>query len=350
MSSSIKLSAQRCKIPDSWEEIYDFVCQQRWGDGLPIVPPTEERVRRMIEYVGREPNEVIATIPPANGEATVEKIAINAVMAGCRPEYMEVIISAVEAITEPDFNLDGIQHTTNPTGTLAIINGPIRKKLDVNCTWGCLGPGWRANATIGRAVRLIQINSGAVPGEASRALHATPAKYTFCFGEDEEGSLWDTLQAERGFDREASTVTMVASQDVRNCLTLHMGANVELYLRSAANALSAAASNSMAMGEGEPVIVFTAAHVRALMEHGFSKSDVKQYIFEHAKMPLEQYVSIRGKDCLFYARVVDDMVLPCEHDGDIILVVAGGAESGHVLVMPSWGHSRSQTKLIRERA
>ncbi|MEK7874017.1 MAG: hypothetical protein AAB502_09215, partial [Chloroflexota bacterium] len=168
-------------IDESLEAINDAFYEKGWTDGLPVVPPTAERIQRMLDYVRRGPSEVVAHLPPTDGEATIEKIAVNAVMAGCRPDYMPVLIAAVEAITEPRFNLNAIQATTNPVAPLTIINGPIRKELNVNCGSNALGQGWRANATIGRAIRLILVNvGGGLPGTVDKATLGMPGKYSFC--------------------------------------------------------------------------------------------------------------------------------------------------------------------------
>ena len=219
-SNKKELKSKIVELPDSLEEVYEYVCSQKWGDGLPIIPPTEERVWKFIDYIDREPDEILGEMPPVDGIVTIEKIAINAVMAGCLPEYMPVLIAAVEAMLEPEFNLQAIQATTNPAAPLAIINGPIRHQFNINCGRGCLGPGWRANATIGRAIRLILINiGGGLPGVTDKATHGMPGKYCFCFGEDEEGNPWEPLHVERGFDKETSTVTIAGSQATHNCLT-----------------------------------------------------------------------------------------------------------------------------------
>src|SRR5919201_1321911 len=181
-------------------------------DGLPVVPPTRERVDRAIEASGRAGDEVVALVPPNYGRATVEKIAVNAVMAGCRPEYLPVVLAAVEAVCDEAFDLHGVSATTNAPAPLLIINGPVRKALDVNCGAGVFGPGWRANATIGRAVRLVCVNvGGAVPGVVSMSTLAHPGRYTYCIGENEEASTRESLAVEHGFAADESTVAVLAA-------------------------------------------------------------------------------------------------------------------------------------------
>src|SRR5438552_14953652 len=181
-------------------------------DGLPVVPPTPERVARAVEAAGRAADELVAEVPPNYGRATVEKIAVNAVMAGCRPEYLPVVIAAVDAICDPAFDLHGVSATTNAPTPLVVINGPVRGKLGVNCAAGVFGPGWRANATIGRAVRLVCVNlGGARPGVVSMSTLAHPGRYTYCIGEHEEASPWESLAVEHGFAASQSVVAGLAA-------------------------------------------------------------------------------------------------------------------------------------------
>src|SRR2546429_9924201 len=182
------------------------------SDGLPVVPPTRARVSRAVVMSGRDGSELVAEVPPNYGRATVEKIAVNAVMAGCRPEYLPVVIAAVDAICDPAFALHGVSATTNAPTPLVVINGPVRGKLGVNYAAGVFGPGWRANATIGRAVRLVCVNlGGARPGVVSMSTLAHPGRYTYCIGEHEEVSPWTSLDVEHGFAPADSTVAVLAA-------------------------------------------------------------------------------------------------------------------------------------------
>jgi len=206
------LQAERFEIPDDIWAAQAFFEEKGWGDGLPIIPPTEERVAQMLAAAKRKPDEVIGAVPPRWAQATVEKIAINGVMAGCKPEYMPVLIAAVEAITDPKLNLYALQATTGGPAVMIIINGPIRKKLDINGGANALGEGWRANATIGRFVQLVKRNiGGSYPGTTCKATLGWPGKYSICVGENEEGSPWEPLHVERGFKAEQSTVTAISA-------------------------------------------------------------------------------------------------------------------------------------------
>src|SRR5437899_10173109 len=181
-------------------------------DGLPVVPPTRRLVERAIAASGRAADELIALVPPNYGRATVEKIAINAVMAGCRPEYLPVVIAAIDAICDEAFDLHGVSATTDAPSPLVIVNGPIRGPLEINSGAGVFGSGWRANATIGRAVRLVCVNlGGARPGVVSMSTLAHPGRYTYCIGEHEEASPWESLAVELGLAPEQNTVALLAA-------------------------------------------------------------------------------------------------------------------------------------------
>ena len=196
-----------------FEAANEALYQAGMTDGLPVIPPTPERVARMLEGARREPGQSLGVMGPGYGKATIEKIAVNAVMAGCRPEYMPVLVAAVEAMLDYEFNLYGINATTHPVTPMLVLNGPVAGRLKVNSGYNCMGPGWRANATIGRAIRLILVNiAGGTPGNGDRATHGTPAKFSFCLAENELASPWAPLHVRRGFSPGQSTVTVHASE------------------------------------------------------------------------------------------------------------------------------------------
>jgi len=204
------IRARRIEIASS-DDIDEFMFDQGFSDGLPLVPPTPERVLRMLSGTRRGAQDIVAVVPPNMAPATVEKVAINAVMAGCRPEYLPVVIAAVEAVCTDEFNMHGVTATTMGASPVLVVNGPIRERIGMNMKLGALGTGNRANATIGRAVRLVIRNiGGARPGGVDRSTLSSPLKFTMCFAEWEEGSPWEPLHVERGFKREESVVTAFA--------------------------------------------------------------------------------------------------------------------------------------------
>lgn len=195
----LKLSANMIEVPDSVQEISRIFYEKGWTDGLPVIPPTTEAVEAILQGTNREPDEVIGLISPKRAEATVEKIAINAVMAGCFPEHLVVILAAIEAMVDEKFNLYGVQTTTHPCAPLLIINGPIRNKLGINSGYNVFGQGSLANAVIGRAIRLTLLNiGGAVPGTGDKATHGHPGKFTYCIGENEGKNPWQPLHVKKG--------------------------------------------------------------------------------------------------------------------------------------------------------
>ncbi|WP_293678623.1 hypothetical protein [uncultured Phenylobacterium sp.] len=204
------IRARRIEVAGG-DDIDEFMFDQGFSDGLPVVAPTPERVLRMLSGTTRGPQDIVAIVPPSMAPVTVEKIAINAVMAGCRPEYLPVVIAGVEAVCTDEFNIHGVNATTMGASPVLVVNGPIRQRIGMNMKQAALGNGNRANATIGRAVRLVVRNvGGARPGGTDRSTMSNPMKFTMCFAEWEEGSPWEPLHVERGFQREDSVVTAFA--------------------------------------------------------------------------------------------------------------------------------------------
>ena len=338
------------EAPDDFDAINQLYRERRWSDGLPIVPPTQERVARMLKGMRRARDEIVARIAPGYGTATIERIAINAVLAGCEPEHLPVLIAAVEAVADPQFNLQGIQATTNPVAVWIIVNGPLARTLGVNGTFNCLGEGAHANATIGRALRHVLRNvGGALPGEMDRATQGQPGKYTFCCAENEGANPWQPLHVERGFAREASTVTVVGAEGTMNMNT-HTKDAAEL-VRVIAETMQHPPSNEYTHG-GEPWLVIGPEHAEILQRGGLSKADVKKRLWELSKMPAAR---MSAKD---RARVVDsrteelgtigpDTLLPISpRPEDIWLVVAGGPGT-HSVYVPCFGNSNAVTREIK---
>jgi hypothetical protein len=334
---------------NDYEAAYALAMEKGWGDGLPIVIPTPERVGRMLDYVGLDPDFCVGEIPAANGRATIEKLAINAVMAGCLPEYLPVVIAVVEAVLEPEFNLNGVAITTNPAAPMIVVNGPIRRQIDLNCRDGCLGPGWRANATIGRALRLIlHTLGGDVPGPVSKALLSTPARYSFCFGEDEENSPWTPLHVDRGLPAGSSAVTVIAVDSVLfNCALPYFDKGTR-FCEIAGIAFSNLGANDR-NGAGQPSVILQATLARRLEEQGLSKKDFQQKLFDCSRIPeaecrdLPPYLAHGYPD----KRRADGWVQPCETPDEMLLIVAGGELPAYAAVCPSFSDTKAVTKEIK---
>ncbi len=245
--------------PSDLDEFQGWLMEQGWGDGLPAIPPTAERVKRMLAGTRRETEEIVAVLLPRMGRATIETVAANAVMAGALPEHMPVILAAVEALADPSFNLQAVQTTTHPCSPLLIVNGPIARRLGINAAGNALGQGARANGVIGRAVRLtLQNIGGARPGKEDRATHGHPGKYSYCVAENEAASPWEPLSVERGFSPADSTVTVCGSEAPHN-INDHGTATPEGLVATVAGTAATTGSNNIYLG-GEPLIALGPEH------------------------------------------------------------------------------------------
>ncbi len=334
---------------DEFDAINKLYRERRWSDGLPIVPPTVARVERMLRHARRAREEVVAHVAPAFGAATVERIAINAVLAGCDPEYMPVLIAAVAAVAAPEFNLQGIQTTTNPVAVWVIVNGPIAQELGINGTFNCLGEGAWANATIGRALRLVLRNvGGALPGEMDRATQGQPGKYSFCCAENEADNPWEPLHVGRGFARDQSTVTVVGAEGTMNMNT-HAKDAVDL-LRVIAETMMHPASNEYCHG-GEPWLMIAPEHAEILRRGGLSKADVQARLWELTKMPahrmaVKDLLRVKSSRTEELGEIEPDTILTIAHEpADICIVVAGGPGT-HSVYVPCFGNSRAVTRAV----
>ncbi len=248
-------------------------------DGLQVVIPTRERVERAVAACGRAADEVVARVAPALGLATVEKIAVNAVMAGCRPEYLPVVIAGVQALCDDAFDLVGISGTTDAVAPIFIVNGPIRQALDLNGGAGALGPGWRANATIGRALRLVWANlGGARPGVISMSTFGNPARYACCFAEHEEASPWEPLHVEHGFARDDSTIAAIAGEPLQIVVDAQ-SRRAEEVLATVARSLAVIGSHRQT-SLGDTLVVMAPEHAATVAADGWSKERVRTYLWE----------------------------------------------------------------------
>jgi hypothetical protein len=350
--------ARRFEVRDSLQDIFEFfdACYEKgWTDGLPVYPPTEKAVAAMLRYTDRDPDEVIGIIPPRNGAATVEKIAINAVMAGCRPEYLPVLVTAIEAMVQPEYNLYGRQTTTHPGAHLMILHGPVRHELDVNCRQNLFGHGWRANATLGRAVRLIMINIGGnKPGITDMATHGHPGKFTYTMGEDEEGSPWTAFHVDRGLDSRTSAVTMLCAEAPHN-INDQKSHTPYLYLGSAASSMANLGSNGLYRSglKCEHMLLMTSESAQWLAAEGWSKYDVQAFLFEHARRPVRELRDRGGWDMSplpkFIDKDDDDAMVPIVNRPQDILVLVAGGHQRHMNAILTSGYNLSVTQPITLR-
>ncbi len=297
-------------------------------DGLPVVPPTAERVRAAVAASGRAGDELIALVAPRLGRATVERVAVNAVMAGCRPEYMPAVIAGVEAICDPEFALVGVSGTTDAVAPLLILNGPVRGVLNVNSGAGTFGPGWRANATIGRAVRLCWLNiGGAAPGVISMSTFSQPGRYAYCIGENEEASPWEPLHVEHGFGAGESTVAAMAAETLQVVAdTQHRTARE--VLATIARSGSVIASDGHA-GLTDTLLVIGPEHARTIAGDGWSKADVREFLWRETR-----------------ARVAGEPVAKFREPRNLHLIVAGGPAGRFSAWIPGWPFPGAPARLV----
>jgi hypothetical protein len=271
--------------PDRRYETYrsfaDDYADSGWTDGLPVLPPTVERVREVLKELALEPDEILGGIPTQDVSVTAEQVVINAIMAGCLAAYMPLVISAARAFLDPKSNAHGTTGSLASPAHMVLVNGPARASLDIRCAAGCFGPGGRANATIGRALRLVIRNCcNAIPGLADRAAFSQPARYSFCFGEDEESSNWVPLHVERGFAPEDNVVTVSSFTEMYLFRDLQSRNPEELLRRFASVARSRPVHVDHALGEDRTVLLVVGPEHRALLQAaGWAKQDVRDYMY-----------------------------------------------------------------------
>jgi len=315
----------------SEDDAFETLYARGVTDGLPVIPPTAARVAAAVEASGRSADELIGLVAPQHGRATVQRIAINAVMAGCRPEYLPVVIAAVEAMWDPAFALEGVSGTTDAVTPLLIVNGPVRAALDVNSGVGVFGPGWRANATIGRAVRLVWANvGGAAPGVISMSTFGQPGRYTYCIGEHEQESPWEPLHVEHGFTATDSTVAVLAAEAPQVV--------VDARSRSARDVLTTIARSGEGIAShaiadlGDTLLVVGPEHARTIAADGWSKADARQFVWEQTQADMGGHGVTKFRE-----------------PANVRIVVAGGTAGRFSAWIPGWPFPNSPSSLVLKR-
>jgi hypothetical protein len=306
----------------------------------------------MLEYCDRPYNEPIAKIAPRYGEATPLRLAANAVMAGCRPEYFPLFMLSVEAMCEEPFNLYGIQATTHLCAPLVIVNGPVAKELAINGGHNAFGPGTHSNATIGRAIRLALVNiGGAIPGAGDMSTFGAPSKYSYVVAENEDGNPWQPLHVERGFAREATTVTVIGAECPHN-VNDHESLTAEGILTTIAGTMATTGNNDT-FYEAQPLVVMGPEHAKTVADGGFSKSDAKRFLQEHAKLPMNRFskenIERRFRMTLkdrYGNAPLDTMIPVVQRAEDLIIAVIGGAGK-HSAYIPTFGATKAVTRELR---
>ncbi len=334
------LSARQIEVSpleDEMEACFD----RGWSDGLPVVPPTPVRVLKMLSGTTRSPDEIIGNIPPDLAECTVEKVAINAVMAGCKPEYLPVVLAAVEAALIDQFCMHGLLATTWFSGPIVIVNGPIAKRIGMNSRGNVLGQGNRANATIGRALQLVIRNvGGGKPQGVDRATMGTPGKYTFCFAEREEDSPWEPLSVERGFDTGKSTVPLVGGDGVQGVVD-QKSRNAASLARTMAGSLRTVAGPKVVMGPAA-LLVVSPEHARIFREAGWSKAQLKEAIDAALQIPGKELITGANGIIDGLPEKFKDKTLPKFKPGELHIVHAGGNAGLFSAIIGGWVASGSK--------
>jgi len=337
------ISPETLETLDTPDAVLAAFCEREWCDGLPIVPPTEERVRAMLG--GAPAERPLGAMPPLWRQATLEKLAVNAVMAGCEPSYFPVIVAAVQAMLDPSFNLYGVQATTHPVAPLLIVHGPAALELGVHAGSGCFGPGFRANATIGRAIRLIMLNvGGAWPGRYDMATQGSPAKFSYCIAERADAP-WGPLYAD-------NVVTVFGGEPPHN-VNDHVSTTAAGILATVADTAVSLGSNvGWYFSLSQLLIVLGPEHARTIAGDGFSRADVQRFVFEHARLPLRTLKlggmwGIQDWPRWMHAVTDDDALMPQVPSPEDVLIIVAGGPGKHSAVVPNCTFSRAVSRAIR---
>ena len=334
--SGSKLRGRRVEIAsleDEWEAMYD----RGWSDGLPVVPPTEARVLKMLEGTSRRPDEIVAIVPPDLVPVTVEKVAVNAVMAGCKPEYLPVVLAAVAAACTDEFNMHGLLATTMPVGPVLMVNGPIRRQIGMNSAGNALGQGNRANNTIGRALQLVVRNvGGGRPQEVDRATHGNPGKITFCFAEDEEGSPFSPLTVQMGRTAGENAVTLFPGEGPR-CIVDQMSRTADSLAGSIASCLRTLHNPKLVLGF-DCILVVGPEHARVFADDGWDRDRVLAELTARLQIPGSEIVRGAGGIAEGVPAHLAGATLPKFRPGGLLLVHAGGGAGLFSTMIGGWAN------------
>ena len=323
------LLSERIAIPDDPLAAFEFVEAQGWGDGFPIVPPTEARVQAMLEATPLAPATIVGVVEPGRGEGTVEKIAVNAVMAGCRPDYFPAVLAAVDAVCEPAFNLYALNTTTCSATPALMLNGPARHRLGIECGYSCLGHNGRANATIGRALRLVMRNvGGAVPG-VSKSVFGQPGRVSLCFGEWEEKSPWPPFHERRGFGRDENVLTAVCATGTQDIADIFAETGEEL-VWVLAHSIDWIGNNKVLVPQdkGDMLLLLCPDFAHKIARDGITVPQLQQMLLDQTRTPIERWHR-RHWPKLEQLGYVDGHHVPLAARPEQFLIATAGGESGH---------------------
>jgi hypothetical protein len=339
-----KLESQCYHVEDA-EKAIELCYAKGWTDGLPVVPPTEHKIHAMLDGAGLAPGDEITFIEHRRVSVKAEKVATNAVMAGCTPDYMPVVVSALQAMGDSRWSYHGPATSTGGSAVFMLVNGPIARELGINSGDNLFGPGWRANATIGRAVRLVMRNViGTLPERLDRSTLGHAGKYTYCIAENEGSSPWPPVHVERGFQREQDTVTVLAA------LAPHQFYNA---LSNTAEGILTTACAHMRISAGagrqpEYVLVVAGEHMQVIAEEGWSKDDIKRFCFEHTETSLAELKRINLMPGDISADDQSKTKPLVASPDDFIIVAAGSRAGAFSAFIPGWGTKRNSQSVTKE--
>jgi hypothetical protein len=340
MPSAPALRSTTYELADALD-VNEFYQQRGWTDGLPIVPPTEERVLACLQAANLASGDVVGMELVRQRPLTAEKVAINAVMAGCLPEYMPVVIAILRAMCQERFNLHGSSASTGGSAPFIVINGPVRTAIGMNATHNVLGNGNRANATIGRAVRLVLINVlGCIPGQLDRSTLGHPGKFTFCIAEDEEDSPWTPLAQERGIAAGVSAVTVLACEAPRQVMNEWTSDPEEILETFAAEMRHNMLTYSV--WSGSYVVIIPKQLRELLAAAGWQKQDIREYIYRSARVFRRDWATVGKANIVHRSGGPDQEFTALRSPDDLLVVAAGGPAGGFGVVIPPWLGSKAQ--------
>jgi hypothetical protein len=328
------------------ETILDLFADRGWGDGLPLIQPTVERVDAMLSAgcAGEDPDAVVATLPPRLGRSTRRLLAVNAVLAGCPPGLLPVLVTAIRALALPEVNLRGVNATTHPVAPLVIVHGDAVDALGFNAGLGTFGPGNRANATLGRAIRFVLLHlAGARPGDGDASTQGQPSKYSYCIAENAAASPWETYPLSQGISA-ASAVTIHCGENPHNFHDMESDQPAPI-LDKGASVMATLGSNNAPVSSAEFFVVLGPEHAATLSRAGWTRRDVQTYLYERARLPavvFQESFDITQYRPWHASLGGEDLMPITDHPDNIRVLVAGGAGK-HSCVIPSWGMTKSVT-------
>jgi hypothetical protein len=338
-----KSASDASQVPEG-TDLIEWYYEQGWSDGFPLAPPTPKKIAAVIDALGGEPARLVGRVPPRWGSLTREVLAVNMVMAGCRPEYAPVVEAAMLALCEAPFNLNGVQATTHMASPLLVVNGPVRRRIGMNAGCNVFGSGNRANATIGRAIRLMLLNTGGGwPGLLDKSTLGHPGKYTYCIAENEELSPFAPYHVEKGYQAGDSTVFVMAAEPPHS-VTNHFANDARGILDSICSAMSTICNNN-AVSAGHCAVVLGPEHAACIAKSGWKRHDIRHYLWAHSGNRWDdlygngRYGKIYNRSLpVWYKREPDARTPIVPSPDNIHLFVAGGEAGRFSAFIPGWGH------------